>query len=92
MKYLRVFNSKSFFLIQLLCEKQNKAFAIVLVFLVIIDLKMRSNKFFGLSNLFRSKTLFVYKLAEIIITNQNKNLVFTTFQVIAPRFENFNNN
>lgn len=64
----------------------------ILVFLVIIDLKMRSNKFFCLSNLSQSKTLFVYKLAKIIITNQNKNLIFTAFQIIAPRFENFNNN
>lgn len=39
----------------------------------------------------RTKTLCIYKTIKVVIVDEDKDLVFTTFLVVPSSFESFNN-
>lgn len=55
-----------------------------------IDSKVILREFRGQVNLTKTRTLCMYKLAKIIIVNENDKLIFPAFQGIAPIFEDLN--
>ena len=56
-----------------------------------IDLKVVIRELLGLLDLMRAYALSIYKPTEVVVVCKDKDLVFTTFQVVAPNFKNLNN-
>lgn len=48
-------------------------------------------KLLTLTNFFKIQTSYIYKMAKVVIIYKSKNLMFITFQIILPDFEDFNN-
>ncbi len=46
---------------------------------------------FGSVDLTRAQAFYIYELTEIIMVSKDEDLVFATFQVVAPSFKDFNN-
>lgn len=58
---------------------------------MIINLKIVLRELLGLADRIRAQAFCIYKLTEVIMVNQNEDLIFIDFQVVASSFKNFNN-
>ena len=87
-----VFDSKCFFLFYTLLKvsKQGISSSIYLV-LIIIDLKMVTEKFLSLTDLFRAETLCIYKPLEVIIVDKHENFMLKALYIILLSLESLNN-
>lgn len=91
MKNLSILISFRFFL-GLACFKKSRwgiCYSICL-FLTIIDLEVISRKFMRHADLTRTHIICIHELLEIIMISRDKNLIFTSFQVVAPSFKSPN--
>lgn len=92
MKNLSILIFERFFLdLAFLREVKQSIGQNISFFLTIMDLKVVSRKFLGPINLVKVQTFCIYKLTNVIIVDKDKNLVFATFQLVAPSLESFNN-
>lgn len=48
-------------------------------------------EFWGLADLARTHTFYIYNLLKIIIFNEYKILIFAVFQIMIPNFKYLNN-
>lgn len=60
-------------------------------FLVVINLKIVTKKLLGLTYLILSQFFNIHKLIEVVIVYKDKNVIFTTFEIILLDFEHFDN-
>lgn len=44
----------------------------------------------GLVNLIITQALYIYKLIEVVIIGENKNLIFIAFQIVVSSLKDFN--
>ena len=58
---------------------------------MIIDSKVVLGELLDLTDLLRAQVFCIYETTEVIMIHKNENLIFATFQVIAPGFKCFNN-
>ncbi len=59
--------------------------------LTIIDLKVILREFLGLTDLTKAQTFYIYKLTEIVMVNEDKDLIFAVFQEVTPSLKSLNN-
>ncbi len=57
----------------------------------IIDLEVIPGEFLGLTDLPGTQTLGIHESAEIVVVDEDKNLIFVAFQIVAPILEDLNN-
>ena len=83
MEDLSILSLKIFFFIELIKTLLRKAkqcvYYSICFILTIINLKIVTQELFGLTDLTRAKTFYIYKLSEVIIVSKNKELVFAAF-------------
>ena len=60
-------------------------------FLVVINLKIVTKKLLGLTYLILSQFFNIHKLIKVVIVYKDKNVIFTTFEIILLDFEHFDN-
>ena len=91
MKDSSVLSSKvGFFFIILLRETRQSVCSSICFSLTIIDLKRIARKLLSLADLAKTQALCIHESSTIIVISENDNLVFATFQIITPCFEDFN--
>ncbi len=44
----------------------------------------------GLADLVGAQTLCIHELTEVVVVNEDEDLMFAVFQVVAPSFKGFN--
>ena len=59
--------------------------------LMIIDLKVVLRKLLGPKDLAKVQAFCIYESTKVIMVSKDKDLVFATFQVVAPNLKGFNN-
>ncbi len=92
MQNLEVFFSNSLFLgLASLKEAWQGVCSRICFFLAIIDVKMVPKELLGPANLSRVWTLGIYKLLKVVVVDEDKNLIFAAFEVVAPSLKGFNN-
>ncbi len=88
----KIFSSETlFFGLAFLWKAKQGVSSSISFFLTIIGSELVSKKLFGKTDLMGAQSFCIYELAEIIMVDQQKNLVFTAFQVMAPSFESLKN-
>ncbi len=92
MKNLGIFISESLFLsLASLGEARQGINQNISLSLTIIDLEVVLRERLGSTDLTRAQTFRIHELTEDTIVSKDEDLVFATFQVVAPSFKGFNN-
>ncbi len=91
MKNLGVFISESLFLgLAPLGEVRQGISHSISLSLMIIDSKVVSRGLLGPADLAGAQILCIHKSTEVVVVSEDEDLVFTTFQVVAPSLKGFN--
>lgn len=56
-----------------------------------INLTLLLRELLGPVVLSRAQVFCIHEVAKVVVACKNKNLMLTTFEVVSPSFENFNN-
>lgn len=59
-------------------------------FLILVNVKVVPEELLSPTDLLKAQTLSVYKLLEVVVIREDKNLIFVTLKVVAPSLKGFN--
>ncbi len=92
MENLEILISESFFSgLAFLKKARPNINSSISLFLIIIDSLSVLQKLLGLADLARAQTFHIYELTKVVIVSEDKDLVFATFQIVAPSLKSLNN-
>ena len=92
MKNFGILSSKLFILIVTPLRKAKKGVRSSIYFaLIVINTKIVTRKFLSPADLSRAQTLYIHKLANVVMVGQDENLMLATFQIVFPSLKNLNN-
>ncbi len=92
MEDLGVLISKSLFLGLAFLEEASQGISrSISLFLTIINSEVVSRELLGAADLTRAQAFCIHESAEVIVISKDEELVFATFQVVAPSLKGFNN-
>ena len=92
MKDSAIFSLKLFFFILVFLQKPRQSICSFFCFaLAVLDSKMVLGELLGPADLFGAQTLCIYEATKIVVVCENEQLVLTTFQIVTPYLESFDN-
>ena len=92
MKNLSILSLKLFIFIFVFLRKMRQYIcSSICLILTIINKKIVPEELLGPTDLFRAETLYIHKVAKVVVIGKHKNFVFATFWIMKQYFEYFNN-